>query len=340
MTRRTTTPLWPTITPTYVAGRSLRSRALALGVRTTFRPLFGAWARLPFDFFPPNVLERVASRLPMPTGSVAQELDMGEFEAEWVVGDGVLDAVADNHRAILYLHGGAFLVCGLNTHRRMVARISAAADQPVLNVAYRQWPVAPISTAVADGIAGFAALVARGYEPQDITIAGDSAGGYLAFAVARAVIDAGWGAPAGIVALSPLLQRSSGDRRTHRNAHRCQLFPLIALERFTAVAERMDQRHGVTEPVPCPVDMRLDDLPPVLIQVGSREVLMSDAELMAGRLAAAGVTTELQVWQQQVHVFQAASSWLPEAQAAVRRIGGFVTALALSETRVPETEGA
>lgn len=309
-------------------------------MRTTLRPLFGAWAALPFDFFPPNVVEHLAERLPLPPGAVAQELDMGEFEAEWVVGDGVLDAVEDNDRAILYLHGGAFLVCGLGTHRRMVARISAESGQPVLNIAYRQWPEAPINTAVADGLAGFAALVARGYEPENITIAGDSAGGYLSFAVARAVIDAGWGTPAGIVALSPLLQRDSGDRRTHRNAHRCQLFPLVALEKFSVVAERMDRRHGVSDPVPCPVDMRLDDLPPVLIQVGSREILMSDAELMAGRLAAAGVPTELQVWQQQVHVFQAAASWLPEAQAAVRRVGAFVSALAVSETRVPETEGA
>lgn len=335
-----TTPLWPTITPTYVGGRSLRSRALALTVRSTFRPLFGVWAALPFDFFPPNVVEQLAQRLPMPTGSVAQELDMGEFEAEWVVGDGVLDAVADNDRAILYLHGGAFLVCGLATHRRLVARISAAADQPALTIGYRHWPQAAISTAVADGLAGFAALVARGYQPENITIAGDSAGGYLSFAVARAVIDAGWGTPAGIVALSPLLQRDSADRRAHRNAHRDPLFPLSALNRFTSVAERMDRRHGVTDPAPCPVDMRLDDLPPVFIQLGSREILMSDAEVMAGRLATAGVPVEIEVWQQQVHVFQAAASWLPEAQAAIRRVGAFIGELALSETRVPESEGA
>lgn len=338
--RKTTTPLWPTITPTYVGGRSLRSRALSTTVRATCRPLFGAWAALPFDFFPPNVVEHLARRMPLPAGSVAQELDMGEFDADWVVGDGVLDAVEDNDRAILYLHGGAFLLCGLATHRRLVARISTAADQPALSIGYRHWPRAPINTAVDDGLAGFAALVARGYEPENITIAGDSAGGYLAFAIARAVIDAGWGTPAGVVALSPLLQRDSGDRRVHRNARRDQLFPASALNRFTGVAERMDRRHGITDPVLCPVDMRLDDLPPVFIQLGSREILMSDAELMAGRLARAGVPVEIEVWQRQVHVFQAAASWLPEAQAAVRRVGDFIGALAVSETRVPESEGA
>ena len=138
-----------------------------------------------------------------------------------------------NPGAILYFHGGAFLTCGLNTHRNLVSRISYAAGQPVLNVGYRQMPLEPITESVADGVVAFRWLLDQGYRPENITIAGDSAGGYLAFSVARAVIDAGWGRPAGVVAISPLLDVDSTGKRNHRNADRCETFPLNALERFT-----------------------------------------------------------------------------------------------------------
>jgi acetyl esterase/lipase len=81
--------------------------------------------------------------------------------------------------------------------------------------------------------------------------------------------------------------------------------------------------------------MPLADMPPALIHVGSREVLMADAELMANRLVSAGVPCDLQVWEKQVHVFQAAASWVPEARLAIDEIGTFVRGLA--EREVPSS---
>ena len=317
--------------PQFFRGASIQSRVLGLGLRHTVRPLLGLWARLPFDLFPPNAVDHLARLLPLHEGTRWLSIDLNDCRSEWLQAKDVDDIGSGNPGAILYFHGGAFLTCGLNTHRRLVSRISYASKQPVLNVGYRQMPYEPITESVADGVDGFRWLMDQGYQAENITIAGDSAGGYLAFSVARAVMDKGWGRPAGVVAISPLLDFDPTGKQGHRNANRCQLFPMHAVAKLSDVALRMDTRRGIEGTRTCPVDMPLGDMPPALIHIGSREVLMADAELMANRLVSAGVPCDLQVWDRQVHVFQAAASWLPEARTAIDEIGAFVQRLAEQE---------
>lgn len=314
--------------PQFVRGSSIQSKILGFSLRHTVRPVLGLWAHLPFDIFPPNLVEHAAKLLPVHEGTMWRTVDLPTTTSEWLQAKGVTDISDGNDKAILYFHGGAFLTCGLNTHRRLVSRISFAAKQPVLNVGYRQMPYEPITESIADGIDGFGWLLDQGYRPENITIAGDSAGGYLAFSVARAVIDKGWGTPAGVVALSPLLDFDPAGKQAHRNADRCQTFPMHAVAKLTDVTLRMDNRRGIKARRVDPVNMPLADMPPAMIHVGSREVLMADAELMANRLVSAGVPCELQVWEKQVHVFQAAASWVPEARLAIEEIGTFVRGLA------------
>lgn len=314
--------------PQYFRGASVQSKLLGFGLRHTVRPVLNAWSHLPFEFFPPNLVEHAAKLLPVHPGTMWRPVQHSASHSEWLQAKGVTDVRNGNDHAILYFHGGAFLTCGINTHRRLVSRISYAAKQPVLSVGYRQMPRATIADSISDGVEGFEWLLAQGYRAENITIAGDSAGGYLAFSVARVVIDQGQGRPAGVVAISPLLDFDSSGKQAHRNANRCQTFPGRAVTRLTHAVDRMDQRHGVAGRRIDPVNMPLTDLPPALIQVGSREVLMADAELMANRLVSAGVPCDLQVWEKQVHVFQAAASWIPEARLAIDEIGAFVRELA------------
>ncbi|MCW2801204.1 MAG: esterase [Aeromicrobium sp.] len=320
--------------PRYFRGASVQSRLLGFGLRHTVRPVLGLWARLPFDVFPPNFVDHLARLLPVHEGTMWRSVELVSCKSEWLQAKGVADINGDNPSAILYFHGGAFLTCGLNTHRRLVSRISYASEQPVLNVGYRQMPYEPITESVADGVAGFRWLLDQGYLPENITIAGDSAGGYLAFSVARAVMDKGWGRPAGVVAISPLLDFDPSGKLNHRNANRCQTFPMNAVAKLSDVSLRMDTTRGIQGTRVCPVNMPLADMPPALIHIGSREVLMADAELMANRLVSAGVPCELQVWDRQVHVFQAAAGWVPEARFAIEEIGTFVRGLADQEAQV------
>jgi acetyl esterase/lipase len=312
--------------PDLVVGRSLRSRALGLGLRTTVRPLIDAWAISPFHLVPPNVLEHGARLLPLPAGTVCDRVALPECGGEWVRGDGVPAAVPGG-RVVLYLHGGGFLSCGLATHRALVSRLSSETGQPVLGVAYGQMPRHSIADSVAHCTAALGWLREQGVRTEDVTLVGDSAGGYLAFCVARAAMDAGWGSPAGVVGLSPLLDLDPSRKLAHPNARSCHTFSATAMARLMDLVDHVDTRLKVTAPRLSPVDMRLDDMPPVLLQVGSREVVLADAELMANRLAAAGVPTTLQVWDGQVHVFQMAA-FLPEARLALHEIGEFVHGLA------------
>jgi acetyl esterase/lipase len=321
-----TTRLTVAVEPRYFRSSSIQSRVLATTLRHTVKPLLGVWSHLPFDLFPPNLVDHAAGIFPAPEGTHARRVSVGAAVGEWVTGAGVDEPNAlAGDSVILYLHGGAFITCGLNTHRGLVSRLSSASGQAVLNLAYRQMPEVSITHAINDGIEAFRWLMDQGYSAEHITVAGDSAGGYMAFAIARAVIDAGWGQPAAVVAISPLLDLKSDAKRAHRNADRCDLFPLSALERFSKVALRRERRDGQPDR-PCPVDMNVDGLPPALIQIGSREILMPDAEIMANRLVAAGIACEFQVWSRQVHVFQAAAGWLPEASRAISEVAHFIRA--------------
>jgi acetyl esterase/lipase len=322
-----TTRLTVAVEPRYFRSSSIQSRLLATALRHTVKPILGVWSHLPFDLFPPNAVDHAAGLIPAPMGTQSRRVSVGAAVAEWVTGAGVDEPSAvSGDSVILYLHGGAFITCGLNTHRGLASRISSASGQPVLNLAYRQMPEVSITHAINDGIDAFRWLMDQGYSADRITLAGDSAGGYMAFGIARAVIDAGWGQPAAVVAISPLLDLKSDAKRAHRNADRCDLFPLSALERFSKVALRRERRDGQPDR-PCPVDMNVDGLPPALIQIGSREILMPDAEIMANRLVAAGIPCEFQVWSRQVHVFQAAAGWLPEAARAVNEVAHFIRAV-------------
>lgn len=313
----------PTSTRLDMHGRSLSSRALATYLQLTVRPFLSIWAIAPNLPWPTSVVDYAGMLVPPLKGTEHRRVMLAECEAEWIRAEGVGD-----ERVVLYLHGGAFVCCGLNSHRRLTSRVSQSVDASVLSVDYRMMPRNPIAHAVEDGVDGYRFLLDSGYRPDQIFIAGDSAGGYLAFMVALMVRDLGLPVPAGIFTMSPLTDMDPTGKLEHENASKCAVFPAHAVPALTVLADRTDARivvEGECGPRVSPVDADLRGLPPVLIQAGSTEMVLTDAELMAERLDAAGVDCELQIWEDQVHVFQAAD-FIPEAHQAMRKIGKFVRA--------------
>ncbi|MFC4606192.1 alpha/beta hydrolase [Rhodococcus kronopolitis] len=308
-------------------GTSPQSRLLAQSLRMTVRPVLATWARASALPWPFGLLDAVSARLHPPIeGTRSHTVLLDNCRAQWVRAEGISD-----DRVVLYLHGGGFLACGIGTHQRLASRISAAAEAPVLMADYRMLPDHSIDDAVADGVDAYRWLLGRGYRADQIVIAGDSAGGYLSFMVPLALREQGLPGPAGIVALSPLTDMDPTRKVAHRNAGRDPMLPRQALDELARISNRTDARSGSTRTQPrvCPIDADLHGLPPVLIQVGSHELLLPDSELIADRLAEAGVPCELQVWRHQVHVFQVASDLVPEAQRAIDEIGYFI------KTRTP-----
>ncbi len=221
--------------------------------------------------------------------------------------------------ALVYFHGGAFVFCGLATHRRIVERLSERTGLPVLSVAYRQLPGHLVETSVADCVEALNWVIEQGVDPARIVLAGDSAGGHLAFSVALEAtaqgVDLG-----GIVGLSPWLDFDNAGRRRHRNAWRDDFIPTYRLDRVARLvtgASELDPQHS-------PVNRDLAGLPPTLLICGYDEVLRHDAELMAERLEAAGVPVTLHLWKGQVHAFPVLGDLLPESGAALDQVAGFV----------------
>ncbi|OBI51438.1 alpha/beta hydrolase [Mycobacterium sp. E787] len=303
-------------------GHSPQSFAVSLASRLLVKNLVRAWAIQPNLHWPFQYVDGLAGLIPHVTHSAKIEpIRLENCAAEWVRAPGV-----SAQRAILYLHGGAFLTCGLNTHRSLVTRLSKAADAGVLTVGYRKLPTHQIADAIEDGMNGLRWLEERGYDGDRIVVAGDSAGGYLAFMITLAAIRTRFLRPAGIAAISPFTDADPARKLRHRNARRCSMFTRAALSMFARyLGEARLPHDGETcTRIESPVDADLSSLPPVAIHASSDELLLPDAELMAERLQLSGVRCDLHLWDRQIHDFPIAADILPEGRRAIRYIGDFI----------------
>ncbi|HEX3789540.1 MAG TPA: alpha/beta hydrolase [Pseudonocardiaceae bacterium] len=319
------------------AGNSAQSWLVFRAARLMLRPLLTYWPLTRWGLLPLPLVDSVAGLLPPPRGVRFERVGFTGFHAEWVWAEGVVRPdETDNPGsggAVLYFHGGAFLACGLATHRREVARISAACGLPVLSVGYRQLPTVGLAGSLQDCRAVYDWLLEQGLDPARIVFAGDSAGGYLAFATALAARDAGLVLPGGIVALSPWLDLDATAKQAHPNAALDAYAPASRLPTLAALLAGLDADPGLS-----PVNQDLTGLPPVLIMAAEHEMLRCDAELMTERLATAGVPCALQIWAGQVHAFPVLGNLLPESRAAIEEIGAFVRRIVTPRTRTGPTD--
>lgn len=229
---------------------------------------------------------------------------------------------------ILYLHGGGYVVGGFASHRKLCSQLSAHTGSEVWLLDYRLAPEHPHPAAVDDAVAAARALAAQSAAP--IVIAGDSAGGGLALATAMALPNQGTPEVAGLVLLSPWVDLTLSGESIRSLAGADAMLSLPWVE-FCAQAYAGGSATGRSAQGCSPLfasEERLRALPPVLIQVGDQEMLLSDAQRMAERLRAAGVSCDLQITADVGHVFQVFAGWVPEADAALQRVGIFVKAAA------------
>ncbi|ORA27851.1 alpha/beta hydrolase [Mycobacterium aquaticum] len=297
--------------------RSPQSMALSAGCRIIVKNAVRLWALQPNLRWPLDSIDRIAGWAPHPPAVSIRRVELPTCPAELVCAPGT-----SARRAVLYLHGGAFLTCGLNTHRSLVARLSGVADAEVLNVGYRMLPSYGPSAAVADALDGLRWLLRRGYRDHEIVLAGDSAGGYLALATALELLRRGRTPTAGVAAISPLTDLDAAHRLAQPHS-RCSMFTARAMTAFSRYLTA--QRRGrFNRRIVSPVDAELKNMPPVSIHVSTDEFLLSDAELMYRRMVDAGAPCDLHLWDGQIHDFPLAADILPEGRRALRYIGDFV----------------
>ncbi|HTM85876.1 MAG TPA: alpha/beta hydrolase [Mycobacterium sp.] len=305
-------------------GPGIAARLVSLASRLTIKPALAVGGLVPLPGLR-GVID-VASRIWFTAPkTIRRTMDLPNATAQLVRAPGVRYADGTG-RVVLYLHGGGFASCGATTHGRLVAALSEFADAPVLFVNYRLIPQHSIGMALQDCYDGYRLLLQYGYRPEQIVVAGDSAGGYLALALAQRLADEDE-EPAALVAISPLLQLAAGPKQDHPNSRTDAMFPPQAFATLMALVAHAGAAHlvdGQPEPLYEPLNHVEPGLPPTLIHVSGAEVLLHDARLAARTLAAAGVPTEVRVWPGQVHDFQLAGPIVPEATRSLRQIGAFI----------------
>ncbi|MEU6586137.1 alpha/beta hydrolase fold domain-containing protein [Nocardia sp. NPDC046763] len=282
-----------------------------------------------------GLLDLPAAALSAPKGTKRRMVRFEKFRAEWLWHDD-RDPQQRQDSALLYFHGGGFVCGGLNTHRRMVAKIAQASAMPAFSVDYRQLPKAHLTETLDDAVESYRYLLEQGFAAERIIISGDSAGGGLAFRLALATRERGLPMPGGISAIAPWADLDSTVRDAHPNRHLDSYIPAQALE---LIARRGFAADSELDPAWSPVNSDFTGLPPVLIQVGSTECLLPDSQMLARRCAEARVPTLLQIWDRASHVHHMGADLLSDARAAIDHLGQFHQQLMtgpMSSTTLPD----
>lgn len=227
---------------------------------------------------------------------------------------------ADAKSAMLYFHGGGYVVGSPETHAGMLAALAARSGLRIFAPRYRLAPEDPIPAQFEDAHAAWTALIATGYRPQDIVIGGDSAGGGLALALLASLCQAG-SPPAGAVLLSPWTDLSAESATPNAPAGADPLLPRQRLDDLRAMV--LGGADG-TSPVASPVRAAFPDLPPVFLQFSSAEILNADIHRMAAHLQSEGGPVVVDEWPGLPHVWALFAGWLPEADEALDRIAEFM----------------
>jgi acetyl esterase/lipase len=293
-----------------VFGLSPQLRMIALGLRLFSKPMI---ARATDLTFMRRRLERLAPRVSRSPAGARFDWEDGPPAALWT-------GPRREDRAILYLHGGGFLLGSPNSHRNLPAHLAHAAGAPAVMVRYRRAPEHPHPAQVDDMLAVYRRLLARG---MAVAAAGDSAGGGLAFALTLAAREAGLPDPVCVVGFSPWCDMTLTSRTLTANRRRDAMLPL------NRVAEVVGMRMGVDgdprDPLASPVLARFRRPPPPAMIFASRaEILAGDAEAMAAAWRAGGGTVA-QVWRDAApHAWPVFAGVAPEATADAAQAGRFI----------------
>jgi acetyl esterase/lipase len=295
---------------------SWQARAFNAGVRTLVRrrdwgDLDLVARRARFVFGAPWPYQWIAR-----SGLELRTVDAGGVHGEW------LRRSNPARGAILYIHGGGFVSCSAATHRPITASLARRTRSAVFSTNYRLAPESPFPAGLDDVIATYEWLV-RETAGSPIAVAGDSAGGGLALALAVHARDARLTMPACLVLFSPWTDLAGRGASVVANDGRDAMF---RPENIPAFASLYLGSAPADDPRASPVYADLHGLPPLLLQVGSTELLLDDSRRVHERVVAAGGESRLSVYDDVHHGWQMLTPFVPEARAALGEAAGFIRA--------------
>lgn len=239
-----------------------------------------------------------------------------DFKADW------LNPININFsRIILFLHGGAYVNGSPLAYRGLTCRFARNLKALVLAVDYRLAPEYPYPAALEDAEAAYNWLLSQTFSNSQIAFIGDSAGGGLVLSLLQSLKKRNIPLPACAVLLSPWTDLSCSLPAMKENASKDPMLdPILALERARSYAGSLDLR----DPAVSPLYGDLSGLPPLLIHVGSDEILLDDSRHLAEKARQAGTSVELEIWDKMFHVWHFLAGILPQGRKAIQRIAGFI----------------
>ncbi len=249
---------------------------------------------------------------------IADDADVDELKIEQMKADWVSVPESDANRAILYLHGGGYVIGSNVGYREFASRLARATRARVLVINYRLAPENPFPAAVDDAVMAYRFMLGQGLSTDNIMIAGDSAGGGLTLATLVALRDGGDPLPACATCLSPWVDLEGTGESAEPGAVDD---PMVAPEGLHEMAGNY-AAGDLRNPLVSPLHADLSGLPPLLVFVGTREILLSDATRIVDNAQAAGVSASLNVGEGLIHVWPVFP--MPEAAETLGQIGAFV----------------
>jgi len=262
---------------------------------------------------------RVTARFKPPAKVRFEEITVNDCNAEWVIPPKI-----KTNQVLLYVHGGGHVGGSAKAYRGLTGKIAEVACIKTLAIDYKLVPEYIYPASKNDVIGVFKWLVKAGYKPKEIIVAGDSAGGGLALSAVLAIKEQLKKQVGGLVLLSPWtdLTGTNPSIATKEDSD-----PVLAGEHMVTIGKLYAGSYATTDPGVSPIFADPKGLCPVLVHVGSEEILLDDSVLLAKRYAAAGADIRLKVWQGCMHVFHISWKYLPEGRKAIKEISEFITAL-------------
>lgn len=226
------------------------------------------------------------------------------------------------HKIALYLHGGGYVTGSDVSHAGLAGKLALETGMPYIVVNYRLAPEHPYPAALEDAMFSYSWLQTQGYAPEDIILVGDSAGGGLVLSTLLKLKSLGQEQPLSAVVLSPWTDLTvTGDSATSEP----EKDPLLDVDYAREWALwYAGSQEALTNPLISPLQGDLNDLAPILIQVGTREILLSDSVQFATKGAFSNTEVVLDIFEEMPHVFHFCWQYLPEAREAIRKIDTFI----------------
>lgn len=245
-----------------------------------------------------------------------QKVDANGVPAEWTA-----TPDADAAGAILYFHGGGYVIGSLDSHRHLAAEVGRASGTRTLAIDYRLAPEHPFPAPVQDAVTSYRYLLDSGIAAKRIVLAGDSAGGGLVVGAMLAIREAGLALPAGGWCISPWVDM---EAKGASFIDRAETDPTVQKATIEMMAQWYLGGANPRHPHAAPLYGDLRGLPPLLIQVGAVETLLDDSIALARKAAVSDVMVNLQVWPEMIHVWPLFFPMLSAGRCAIADGGSFV----------------